>query len=157
MNRPVRITWRLRLLLAFLVLVPMLLLMIVSATVRDYIQTPQNFHWGNGGEEQIVGAIAIYGGLGALCTYVLFIVPLVLLWPLRSQLNHWYAFLLVSLVWVPLALSVAGNARPTDMLHSFLHPFHRDLVWLLEPFAFLASGFYLFLLYRFDLKARRGD
>jgi hypothetical protein len=91
-----------------------------------------------------------------LFTYVFFIVPLVLLWPVQSQLKNWYFLMLFSLVWLPLALPVVGNARPTDMLRDILHPFHPDLVWLLEPFAFLACGLYLFLLHRVDLKNRHG-
>ena len=150
-----RVPWWLRLSVGFAVLLPTLLAMVFYAAVRDYVRSPQDFHWGNGGEEQIVGATVIFGGLGALSTYVLFIMPLVLVWPVRSQLKHWYAFIAVALLWLPLALPVAGNARLIDTLHDILHPFRRDLVWLLEPFALLASGSYLFLLHRFDRKLAR--
>ena len=98
MSRPAQVSWWIRLLLAFASLIPTLLFMVLFFVVRDYIQIPENVHWGNAGEEQVVGVVAIYGGFASLLTYALFIVPLVLLWPVQSQLKHWYALLLVSLM-----------------------------------------------------------
>ena len=157
MNQPARVRWWVRLLLAFASLFPALLGFLLVTVIRDSMWMPQDFHWGNAGEEQIVGYFAIVVGFGALITYVLFIAPLVLLWPVRSQLKHWYAMLLVSLLWLPPAGAVAGNARPEAMLHDLLHPFHPDILWFLEPFAPLACGVYLLLLHRAVKRARRED
>ena len=154
MNGPAHVSWRARLLLSFAVLIPTLLAMILFVVIRDYIHVTHDVRWGNGGEEQMVGVTAIYGSLGALFTYGVFIVPLVLLWLVQSQLKHWYFLMLAALMWLPLSLPIVSNARPVDMLHDLLHPFHRDLVWLLEPFAFLACGLYLILLHGFDRRGR---
>lgn len=122
--------------------------------LRDML-THTDVHWGNGGEEQIVVYFAIFGGIVSFFTYIFFVAPLVLFWPVHSQLKHWYTVLLVSLLWLPPAMAVAGNRRAVDMLRDLLHPFHPDIMWFMEPFAPLACGLYLLLLRRFIQK--RGD
>ena len=153
MERSTPLPWWQRLLLAFAALVITLVALVVFFTVRDYVQSPRDFQWGNGGEEQMVFAFGYFGGLGELVTYVLFVVPLVLLWPVRSQLKHWYAPLLVSLLWLPPVWAILSNARPGDMWRDFRHPFHPDLLWLIEPFAPVACGLYLLLLHRLAKRA----
>jgi hypothetical protein len=66
MNRPAHVSRSVRLVLAFAVLIPTLLAMILFVVVRDYVQVPQDVHWGNGGEEQMVVATALFGGLGSV-------------------------------------------------------------------------------------------
>lgn len=140
-----QVNWLHRLLLAFAAMFLASLAALVFIVLRDML-THTDVSWGNGGEEQIVGYFAIYGGIGSLFTYIFFVVPLVLLWPVRSQLKHWYAILLVSLFWLPPAMAFIGNRRAVDMLHDLLHPFHPHILWLMEPFAPLACGLYLLLL-----------
>lgn len=154
-EKSVYVTWQTRLAEAFAVLIPTLLAMVLTAVIRDYIRVPQEVDWGNAGEEQIVAYVVLFGGFGALLTYAFFIVPLVLLWPIRSQLKHCYALLLVSLTWLPLTFGVMGKARPVDTWREFLYPLHDDWGWRLEPFALFACSLYLLLLYRLDVMSRR--
>src|SRR5260370_40966425 len=81
------------------------------------------------GESEIVVGYLVYGGLIVLVAYVLFIVPLVLLWPAESQRKHWYATLCVAMLWPPLLTgTIIGIGR-------------------LELFALCSCGCYLLLIH----------
>jgi hypothetical protein len=48
--------------------------------------------------------VVIAGRMVAFAMYLVVVVPLVLLWPVRSQLKHWYAFLCAALHNLPALL-----------------------------------------------------
>jgi hypothetical protein len=81
------VVWWKRLLSSFGALAFTLLLTMVLYTINDFRREP-NLQWFNGGESQIVVGLLVYGGLIVLVAYVLFVVPLVLLWPAESQRKH---------------------------------------------------------------------
>src|ERR1700688_1255768 len=95
------VVWWKRLISAFGAQVFTLLLTTGLYTINDFRREP-NRQWFNAGESQIVVGYLVYGGFIVLLGYVLFIVPLVLLWPAESQRKHWYAMLCVAMLWPPL-------------------------------------------------------
>jgi hypothetical protein len=113
--------WWQRLLSAFGALLFTLLLTIVLLTINDFRRDP-GLQWFNGGESQIAAYMLIVGGLVALATYVLFVVPLVLLWPAKSQRKHWYAMLCVAMLW-PLLLNgiIIRRDRPPVLFKEIRH------------------------------------
>ena len=137
--------WWQRLLFGFGALLFTLLLTIVLSVIRDYRREPAYFHWSNGGESQIVAFTLIYGGLVILATYVLFVVPLVLLWPAESQRKRWYAMLCVALVWPPLLLGITLRGRPS-ILFQEVRRSPGPFGWL-ELLALCTCGCYLLLVY----------
>src|ERR1700730_17684223 len=120
------VVWWKRLLSSFGALAFTLLLTMVLYTINDFRREP-NLQWFSGGESQIVVGLLVYGGLIVLVAYVLFVVPLVLLWPAESQRKHWYAMLCVAMLGPPL---LTGT-----------------IIGRLELFALCSCGCYLLLIH----------
>jgi hypothetical protein len=138
--------WWQRLLFGIGALVFALFLAIILFAITDYRRDPQYFQWSNGGESQVAAYVLIYGGLAILMTYVFFVVPLVLLWPVESQRRRWYAMLCVAMFW-PL-LVVFGINLHGD-LSAFLYAIRRSpgpFVGL-ELLALCGCGCYLVLIH----------
>src|SRR5450432_3274010 len=53
----------------------------------------------------------IIGGVMLLIIYVAFVVPLVLLWPVRAQRKYWCAMLCASMLWPPLFSGILHAGR----------------------------------------------
>ena len=122
------VVWWKRLISAFGALVFTLLLTTGLYTINDF-RRESNLQWFNGGESEIVVGYLVYGGLIVLVAYVLFVVPLVLLWPAESQRKHWYAMLCVAMLGPPLLTgTIIGLGR-------------------LELFALCSCGCYLLLIH----------
>jgi hypothetical protein len=140
--------WWQRLLFGFGALIFVLLLTIVLFVINDYRRDPTYFQWSNGGESQIVAIIVIYGGLAILPTYVFFVVPLVLLWPAKSQRRHWYAMLCVAMLWPPLEFGIALHCRPSILFQLFqvVRRSPGPFGWL-ELLALCSCGCYLLLVH----------
>jgi hypothetical protein len=126
MGLATEVVWWKRLISALGALVFTLLLTTGLYTINDFRRVP-NLHWFNAGESQIVVGLLVYGGLIVLETYVLFVIPLVLIWPAESQRKHWYAMLCVAMLWPPL---LTGS-----------------IIGRLELFALCSCGCYLFLIH----------
>ena len=137
------VVWWQRLLFALGALVFTLLLSIALCAIHDFSREP-GLQWGNGGEIQVSGFILIVGGIVVLATYVLLVVPLVLLWPVASQRKHWYGMLCVAAIWPVLQLWIA-------LLHE--HPSIKNiqqylpLYGRLQLFALCSCGSYLLLIH----------
>jgi hypothetical protein len=138
------VVWWKRLLSGFGASVFALLLTIVGIVIRSYRIDPNYFHWSNGGESQVAAYLLIYGGLVILTTYVLFIVPLVLLWPAESQRKHWYAMLCVAMLWPPLLFGINVLGQPSILFHAVRRS-PAPFVWL-ELLALCSCGCYLLLI-----------
>jgi len=119
-----------------------LLLTVALITIRDFRRDP-NLQWFNAGESQVVGFSLIVGGLFILATFVLFVTPLVLLWPAASQRKHWYAMLCVAMLWPPLLNGIiSGRAgSPATLFTEFRH--NPGLFGWLELFALCSCDCYL--------------
>jgi hypothetical protein len=122
-----------------------LLLTLVLLTIRDFRREP-DLQWSNGGESQIAAYMLIYGGLIVLATYVLFVVPLVLLWPAESQRKHWYAMLCVAMLWPPLLFGIIFRRDRLSILFGEIRHSLRLFGWL-ELFALCSCGCYLLLIH----------
>lgn len=137
--------WWQRLLFGFGVLVFALFLAVVLFILRDYRRDPNDFHWSNGGESQIVAFGLIFGGAVILATLVFFVVPLVLLWPAGSQRRHWYAMLCVAMLWPPLLFEINILGSPSIIFQAIRRspgPFAS-----LELLALCSCGCYLLLIH----------
>ncbi len=93
--------WWQRLLAAFASLCLTLLLVVCLIAIYDW-RHDSYFHWFNGGEIQIVGTTLIVGAAVVILTFLLFVTPLVLIWPTASQLKHGHGLMGVSLLWPPI-------------------------------------------------------
>ncbi len=136
-------SWWQRLLLGLLALVITLTIMIAVVVVRDFRREP-DLQWFNGGEIQVVGYLGIMDGIACLATYILFVAPLVLLWPAWSQRKHWYAILAVAMLWPPIAILMLHWQNPSLALHEFVH--FSGILLLPELFAIFSCGIYLLLI-----------
>jgi hypothetical protein len=145
------VAWWKRLLFGSLALLFTLLLTIALIAIKDFRREP-NLQWLNGGEIQMVGYVLIFGGLAILVTYICFVVPLVLLWPVESQRKHWYAMLCVSMLWPPLLVGVAEWPSPSGFFGDLRAD--RSLYAWLELFALCWCGCYLLLIYRYHRRAK---
>src|ERR1700730_7060551 len=128
MGLATEVVWWKRLISALGAFVFTLLLTMSFYPINDFRRVP-NLHWFNAGESQSVVGLLVYGGLIVLESYVLFIVPLVLLWPAESQRKHWYAMLCVAMLWPPLLTGTIIG------------------IWRLELFALCSCGCYLLLIH----------
>jgi hypothetical protein len=139
------VVWWRRLLSGLGALVFTLLLTILLFTIRDFRREP-DLQWSNGGESQIAAYLLIFGGLIVLETYVVFVVPLVLLWPTESQRKHWYAMLCVAMFW-PLLLEgiIFRDVRLSILFGEIRH--NLSLFGWLELFALFSCGCYLLLMH----------
>lgn len=121
--------WWKRLLSALGALIFTLLLTVALITIRDFRRDP-NLQWFNAGESQVVGFSLIVGGLFILATFVLFVTPLVLLWPAASQRKHWYAMLSVLRCFGPLCSTGSSPdvlvAQPPSSTNSVTTPASSD-------------------------------
>jgi hypothetical protein len=139
------VVWWKRLLSAFGALVFTLLLTTVLYIINDFRREP-SLQWFNGGESQIVVGLLVYGGLFVLAAYVLFVVPLVLLWPAESQRKHWYAMICVAMLWPPLFWGIIiRHDRPSRFFEEIRH--NPGLYGWLEFFALCSCGCYLLLIH----------
>jgi hypothetical protein len=150
------VVWWQRLLSGLGALVFTLLLTIVLLTIRDFRREP-DLQWSNGGESQIAAYMLIYGGLIVLATYVLFVVPLVLLWRAESQRKHRYAMLCVAMLWPPLLFGIIFRRDGLSILFGEIRHNLGPFGWL-ELFALCSCGCYLLLIHwqHGRLKARSG-
>src|SRR5450756_1186844 len=105
MGSGIEVAWWRRLLSGLAALVFTLLLTILLLAIRDFSREP-DLQWFNAGEIQTSAYLFVYGGLLVLTTFVLFVAPLVLLWPTGSQRKHWYAILCVSMLWPALLFGI---------------------------------------------------
>jgi hypothetical protein len=153
MGSGTEVVWWQRLLSGLGALVFTLLLTIILFTIRDFRREP-NLQWFNGGESQVAAYTLIYGGLIVLATYVLFVVPLVLLWPAESQRKHWYAMLSIAMLWPPLLFGIIfWRDRLSTLFEEIRH--NPSLFGSLELFALCSCGCYLLLIrWQHGLKAR---
>ena len=91
------VRWWKRLLLGFAATIIVWLSTAIVLTCFWLWRTPQDRHWftnpSGGGILEDLRITLITGGFVALDLYVLLAAPLVLVWPVKSQLKHWYAFL----------------------------------------------------------------
>ncbi len=87
MTSETNVPWWQRLFFGLIALVLPLLLLIAWTVVRAFRIDPQA-QWSNGGVGQVAGYIGIMVGIACLATYFFFVVPVVLLWPARSQRKH---------------------------------------------------------------------
>jgi hypothetical protein len=141
MRSGTEVVWWKRLLSGLGALIFTLLLTIVLHTINDFRRDP-NLQWFNGGENQVVAYGLIMGGLVVLATYVLFVVPLILLWPAESQRKHWYAMLCVAMLWPPLLNGIIiRRDRPSILFEEIRH--YPGLYGWLELFALCSCGCYL--------------
>ena len=144
MRSRVEVAWSTRLLAALCSLIFTLVLALVLIVLRDFHREAK-LEWFNGGEIQVVGYALIMGGLVLLATYVAFVVPLVLLWPARSQRRRWYAVLGVSMLWPPLLYGmILRHEEPPALLDEIRH--YPGLFEWLELFALCSCGCYLLLI-----------
>ena len=136
-----------RILLAFGAVLSTLVLACSLFVVHDaYSPFRGDLRWSEpSGEPQVIGWILFVGGFFVLASYLLFSVPLVLLWPVRLQLRHWYGPLLVTLLWPPFADIVLLHQPITVVLQEFARGEHTML--FAELFAAVACGLYLLLLH----------
>ena len=143
MQSRVEATWWLRLLAGLGSLIFTLLIATLLLVIRDYRREP-NLQWSNGGESQLVAAMLLIG-IVVLATYVVLVVPLLLLWPVRSQRRHWYAVLGVAMLLPPLLL---GMIIRHERLLITLRDMQRypGLYGWLELFALCSCGIYLLLI-----------
>jgi len=137
------VSWWQRLLFGFLALAPTLLLLEAWA-VLGALRLDPNAQWSNGGIGQVVGFTGIMGGIACLATYILFVVPIVLLWPAWSQRTHWYAMLAVSMLWQPIATMLLLRQHPVLALQQIPHS--PSTLLLPESLALLSCGSYLLLI-----------
>jgi hypothetical protein len=137
------VPWWQRLLFGFAATMFTLLLVVAFSVAQSLWREPglHWFRWSDGGGIQIPVFVLYAGGLIALAVYLVVVLPLVLLWPVQSQLKHWYAFLCVAVL-----LPIAVFAQPWS--HSWLLHDIRPLL-LFPTFPVLCGGvFYLLLLRR---------
>jgi hypothetical protein len=89
--------------------------------------------------------------------YVLFVVPLVLLWPAELQRKHWYAMLCVAMLWPPLLFGIIFRRDRLSILFGEIRH-NLGLFGWLELFALCSCGCYLLLIHwqHGRLKARSG-
>jgi hypothetical protein len=141
------VVWWRRLLSGLGALVFTLLLTILLFTIRDFRREP-NLQWfnGGGGESQVAAYMLIYGGLIVLATYVLFVVPLVLLWPAESQRKRWYAMLSVAMLWPPLLFGIIFRRDRLSILFGEIRH-NLGLFGWLELFALCSCCCYLLLIH----------
>ena len=99
------VPWWQRLLLGFAATVFTLLLVVVLGAAQSFWREPGR--WSSGGGIQVLSFVLYACGIIALAMYIVVVVPLVLLWPVQSQLKHWYAFLSVAVL-----LPIAVFAQP---------------------------------------------
>jgi hypothetical protein len=140
MGSDLTVAWWQRLLFGFGASVFTLFLLIAIVVARDFWQDP-TLQWGNAGEFQIAAYIFILAGLGFLITSILFVVPLVLIWPADSQQKHWYAVLCVTMLWPPILMVLIERHHPS----MFFHELRSNVVMYggLELIALFACGCYL--------------
>ena|SRR5271155_3756883 len=143
MNSETTVAWWQRLLFGFGASLFTLLLLIAGVVARDYWRDP-TLQWGKWGEVQVAGYIFIFVGLGFLITYILFVVPLVLIWPAESQQKHWYAMLGVTMLWPPILMVLIERQRPSMFFHEIRY--NLSMYSWLELFTVCACGCYLLLL-----------
>jgi hypothetical protein len=98
MNTRTTVPWWQRLLFGFAATVFTMLLVAVLFAAESFWREPSLhwFNWSGGGGIRTPVFILIGGGMIALAMYLVVVIPLVLLWPVQSQLKHWYAFLCVA-------------------------------------------------------------
>jgi hypothetical protein len=141
MGLEIEVAWWKRLLSGFGALIFTLLLTVALHTINDFRSDP-NLELFNAGESQVVAYELIIGGLVVLATYVLFVAPLVLLWPAKSQRKHWYAMLCVAMLWPPLLFGIIiRHDRPSILFEEIRHA--PGLFGWLELFALCSCGCYV--------------
>lgn len=138
------VVWWQRLLFGLGALIFNLLLTIALVAIHDFSYNP-GLQWGNGGEIQMAGYILIFGGLAILATYVLFVVPLVLFWPVASQRKHWYVMLCIAMIWPPFLYGMLQHEHLSMHLKE-IRQYPGLLKWP-ELFALCSCGCYLLLIH----------
>jgi hypothetical protein len=145
------IAWRLRLLFASIALIFTLLLTIALVAIRDFAHEP-GLQWFSGGEIEVAGYLLIFGGLTILATYICFVVPLVLLWPVESQRKHWYAMLCVAMLWPPLLCGIVQWHGPSTLFQDIRSDL--GLLGWLELFALCSCGCYLLIIHWYHTRIK---
>jgi len=146
------VPWWQRLLLAFCATILALLTTAIVFTCLWLGRTPADRHWfttaSGGGILEELRIVLIAGGIVALGLFIFLAAPLVLLWPVRSQLKHWHAFLCVA-AWLPvLYLSTVFWHHPVLIFQEFRqNPGGLTIFWPAIPFVF-GIACYLLLLRR---------
>jgi hypothetical protein len=146
------VRWWQRLLLGFIATIIAWFSSAIVLTCYWLWRTPQERHWftnfSRDGILAILREALVIGGFLALDFYVLLAIPLILLWPVKSQLKHWYAFLGAAFS-LPLVLtSTLFWRHPLLFLQEVLHnPGILELSWPAMPFVF-GIACYLLLLRR---------
>jgi hypothetical protein len=136
-------TWWQRLLFALGALLLVLALLIALAVGRDYWRDP-TLQWSKGGEVQIAGFLLIVGGIMVAAVYLLFIVPLVLLWSFKTTRSRWYVMLGVWLLW-PVLFRALFIWKPLMVLLTEVRRSPGVLLWP-EVFAVCFFGLCFFLI-----------
>ena len=108
------------------------------------------FNWSASGGIRLAAFALIPGAMIALAMYII-VIPLVLLWPTKSQLKHWYAFLCVAAL-LPIALFGRPWRQPGITSHNVFAAFTPHAVFALLAFPVLpilgGGACYLLLLRR---------
>jgi hypothetical protein len=135
-------TWWQRLLYGFGALVFTLLLAMALVLLANFVRYPKLHLW-DGGVIQSFGYLLLFGGGIALVTFLLFVCPLVLLWPAESQRRHWYGMMCAAIIWPPLVNWIIFRPHP-----HFVQDIRREvgLYGELELVAICSCGCYLLLL-----------
>lgn len=147
MDSRTTVPWWQRLLLGFAATVSTVLVAAAVFAAQSFWRGPglHWFSWSGGGGIQIPAFILYAGGLIALAMYIVVVVPLVLIWPVRSQLKHWYAFLCVAEA-LPIGIFSRPWIHPVHNPHDIL--FEAEHLWITILPVLFGSVCYLLLLRR---------
>jgi hypothetical protein len=144
------VPWWQRLLLVFCAAVIAWLSTAIVLTCILLWHTPGGRHWFNdlsgGGILETLRAGLIMGGFMALGFYIFLAAPLVLVWPVKSQLKHWYAFLCVAALLPVVYMSTIFWRHPVLILQEIHHnPGILELAWPAIPFLWGIACYLLLL------------
>ena len=133
------VPWWQRLLLVFCAAVIAWLSTAIVVTCTFLWHIPEERHWftnlSGDGILATLREILIIGGFMALGFYVLLAAPLVLVWPAKSQLKHWYAFLCVAALLPVVYMSTIFWHHPVLILQEIhRNPGILELAWPAIPF-----------------------
>ncbi len=134
------VPWWQRVLVAMSALLVTAVLVTIVIVLRD-LKRDRDFHWGNAGEEQLVGYfLFLFAGL-LFPRMLLVVVPLVLLIPARYQQRNWSAMLGIASLLPPLLEALLLRHSPSRILHHIQDS--PEIFLAFEVAALVCCGLYL--------------
>lgn len=145
------VPWWQRLLAAMAAIIVTAALVTIAFVLRD-LKRETDFHWGNGGEEQVVGYL-LFGFAELLLPWVVLIVaPIVLLIPARFQQKSWPAMVGIATLLPLLLEGLLLRHGPSRIWHDLYDSPGIYLAY--EVAALICCGVYLLLLRWLGLRKR---